>query len=134
MKFVFSRARARGCVPGVDGSSTRTFGRMVGTRARGAAPADARRGVRAGSRDRAGLGGRAGGGDRGRAGDAPFIFNCSPSRGFRPALVDGIGVARSWMDAGGREAKPWKKGWGAAVRGEGRGAARRFGCATGKRR
>ena len=79
-------------------------------------------------------GGRAGGGDRGRAGDAPFIFICSPSRGFRPALVDGIGVARSWMDAGGREAKPWKKGWGAAVRGEGRGAARRFGCATGKRR
>jgi len=74
MKFVFSRARARGCVPGVDGSSTRTFGRMVGTRARGAAPADARRGVRAGSRDRAGLGGvRRGRGPRTPGGRAVYF-------------------------------------------------------------
>ena len=41
-------------------------------------------------------------------GDAWGIFIREPRRGFGPVVVGSARAARSWMDAGGRGAKPWK--------------------------
>jgi len=72
-----------------------------------------------------------GGGDDGRGWTADARttrgYFYSSSLAWVPSGVRRAGVARSWMDAGGRGAKPWKRvGCYAASRVEGRGAGRGF--------
>lgn len=77
------------------------------------------------SRDRGG-GDDARGGPRTRGRRGGYFY--SSSLAWVPSGVRRIGVARSWMDAGGRGAKPWKRVgcYAASSRVEGRGAGRGF--------